>query len=181
MNTAPRYQHQQHDEKGAGEIRDGGYHYYYGSHDPYGDSLSAILASASSLIIRAIQAPLQPEVVQHGRAPSPQQQQQPISVTMTPSSSACAWERSEPHFASYCNEASVQPQFYTPSHSLDGFMSQAHRLQPSISPPYMQHQPVPVQECFQYPFVYGVNALRTSAPYPVQQVQTQAQAQAQAF
>ena len=140
MNTAP----QQHDEKGAGEIRDGGYHYYYGSHDPYayGDSLSAILASASSLIIRAMQAPLQPEVVQHGQAPSPQQQ--PISVTMIPSSSA--WERSEPHYASYCNDASVQPQFYTPSHSVDGFMSQVHHLQPSISPPYSQHQPVPVQE-----------------------------------
>jgi len=69
MNTAPRYQQQQqqHDQKGTGEIRDGGYHYYHGSHDPYGDSLSAILASASSLIIRAMQAPLQPEVVQHGK------------------------------------------------------------------------------------------------------------------
>ena len=178
MNTAPRYQQQQHDEKGAWEIRHGGYHYYYGSHDPYGDSLSAILASASSLIIRAMQAPLQPEVevVQHGQAPSPQQQ--PISVTMIPSSSACAWERSEPHYASYCNEASVQAQFYTPSHSLDGFMSQVHHLQPSISPPYTQHQPVPVQESFKYPSVYDVDVLRTSAPYPVQQVQTQAQAQA---
>eukprot|EP00577_Skeletonema_sp_RCC1716_P032421 CAMPEP_0113407030 /NCGR_PEP_ID=MMETSP0013_2-20120614/19831_1 /TAXON_ID=2843 ORGANISM="Skeletonema costatum, Strain 1716" /NCGR_SAMPLE_ID=MMETSP0013_2 /ASSEMBLY_ACC=CAM_ASM_000158 /LENGTH=255 /DNA_ID=CAMNT_0000292923 /DNA_START=183 /DNA_END=950 /DNA_ORIENTATION=+ /assembly_acc=CAM_ASM_000158 len=99
---------------------------------------------------------------------------------MTPSSSACAWERSEPHYAyaSYCNEASVQAQFYTPSHSLDGFMSQVHHLQPSISPPYTQHQPVPVQESFQYPSVYDVDVLRTSAPYPVQQVQTQAQAQA---
>eukprot|EP00984_Skeletonema_dohrnii_P026328 scaffold15679_cov74-Skeletonema_dohrnii-CCMP3373.AAC.1 len=119
-----------------------------------------------------MQAPLQPDVVQHGQDPSPQQQ--PISVTMIPSSSA--WERSEPQYASYCIEASVQPQFYTPSHSLDGFMSQVHHLQPSISPPYMQHQPVPVQDSFQYPSVYGVDALRTSAPYPVQQVQTQAQA-----
>eukprot|EP00985_Skeletonema_marinoi_P022025 scaffold13798_cov122-Skeletonema_marinoi.AAC.1 len=190
MNTAPRYQQQQqHDEKGVGEIRDGdgGYHYYYGSHDPYGDSLSAILASASSLIIRAMQAPLQPEVevVQHGQAPSPQQQQHPISVvTMIPSSTACAWERSVPHYAyaSYCNEASVQPlpQFYTPSHSLDGFMSQVHHLQPStsISPPYMQHQSVPVQESLQYPSVYDVDVLRTLAPFPLQQVQLQTQAQA---
>ena len=55
-------------------------------------------------------------------------------------------------------------------------MSQVHHLQPSISPPYMQHQPVPVQESFQYPSVYDVDVLRTSAPYPVQQVQTQAHA-----
>jgi len=59
-------------------------------------------------------------------------------------------------------------------------MSQVHHLQPStsISPPYMQHQPVPVQESFQYPSVYDVDVLRTPAPYTVQQVQTQAQAQA---
>ena len=120
MNTAPRYQQQQqqHDQKGAGEIRDGGYHYYYGSHDPYGDSLSAILASASSLIIRAMQAPLQPEVVQHGQAPSPQQQ--PITVTTIPSSSACAWERSVPHYASYCNRLQSSPNSTRPATHLMG-------------------------------------------------------------
>ena len=147
MDTTPWNNHHQ---DAAGSRENGGH--YYGSNVPYVDSLSAILASASGLIInQAFQAPIQPTIiVQYARAPSPQ----PTSVAMMPSSFALG--RSEP-------SAPGQPQSYTPGpgHTVDGFMPQANHLQPSVLPPYTQHQPV--QETLHYPCVY----------YPSAQVQLQ--------
>ena len=147
MDTTPWNNHHQ---DAAGSRENGGH--YYGSNVPYVDSLSAILASASGLIInQAFQAPIQPTIiVQYARAPSPQ----PTSVAMMPSSFALG--RSEP-------SASGQPQSYTPGpgHTVDGFMPQVNYLQPSVLPPYTQHQPV--QETLHYPCVY----------YPSAQVQLQ--------